>query len=143
MKASELAKAMADAGAPMEAILIALRAIEERDDAIEAKRAVERDRTKEYRKRRNLSDNEWAALTRMVVERDGWVCTYCDCDTSLPENGYAIDHVYPLAKGGSNDIDNLTMACRSCNSSKGDKILDDEWTRPNDQLTAWIKGHEK
>lgn len=91
-------------------------------------------RTRAYRARRNISDNEWAALTGLVIERDGWVCTYCDCDTSLEENGHAVDHVLALARGGTNDIDNLTMSCRSCNSSKQDKLIDDEWTRPNDDF---------
>ena len=127
----------------MEAILIAVRALEDQQAEIERRRAVERERTKEYRRRRDLTDNEWAALTRMVIKRDGWVCAYCDCNTSLPENGHAIDHVYPLAKGGGNDIDNLVMACRSCNCSKGDKILDDEWTPPNDQFQAWLRKDEK
>lgn len=33
----------------------------------------------------------------------------------------ATDHVKPLAKGGSNWAANLRPACRSCNSSKGDR----------------------
>ena len=107
---------------------------------LEKRSASERSRVRAYRKRRNLSDNEWAALTRMVIDRDGWECTYCDCDTSLEENGYAIDHVLPLAQGGGNDIDNLTMCCRSCNSSKGDRILDDEWTPPNCDFERWKRG---
>ena len=49
MRPSELAQAMSDAGAPMAAILIALRAIEERDEQIEAKRTVERERKRRQR----------------------------------------------------------------------------------------------
>ncbi len=94
-------------------------------------------RTRAYRQRRSITDKEWAALTREVIERDGWVCSYCDCDTSNPTNGYAIDHVFPLSRGGGNELENLTMSCRSCNSSKGDKILDDEWSPPNDAFAIW------
>lgn len=44
-------QAMSEAGAPMEAILIAVRALEERDAEVDAKRAVERDRKRRQRQR--------------------------------------------------------------------------------------------
>ena len=44
-------QAMSDAGAPMDAILIAVRALEERDAEIDAKRAIERDRKRRQRQR--------------------------------------------------------------------------------------------
>jgi hypothetical protein len=56
MKVSELMQAMADAGAPMSAILIAVQALEERDEALAVKRAVERDRKR--RQRANAQDND-------------------------------------------------------------------------------------
>lgn len=39
---------------------------------------------------------------------------------------YHADHVVPLSRGGTNDIDNLVIACPSCNCSKQDK-LPHEW----------------
>lgn len=36
--------------------------------------------------------------------------------------GDTIDHVIPLSKGGTNDIENLRPACYDCNWQKGDKI---------------------
>ena len=38
----------------------------------------------------------------------------------------SIDHVVPLSRGGKHEIENLLPACRSCNSSKGAKLLE-EW----------------
>lgn len=35
-----------------------------------------------------------------------------------------LDHVTPLAKGGTNTIDNAQPLCQPCNSSKGAKIID-------------------
>lgn len=74
-----------------------------------------------YRQRLGLSQTAWRALRQEVFERDGWQCTYCG---SVEDP--TIDHIVPLIRGGTNDMDNLTPACRSCNSSKGDKLLN-EW----------------
>ena len=56
-----------------------------------------------------------------VWERDGEVCTYCGSTEDL-----TLDHVVPLSRGGTHALANLRVACRSCNSSKGAKELD-EW----------------
>jgi 5-methylcytosine-specific restriction endonuclease McrA len=45
-------------------------------------------------------------------------CVYCGQPKPLGP-----DHVIPLARGGSNSIDNIVPACRSCNSSKGVKTF--------------------
>jgi hypothetical protein len=36
-----------------------------------------------------------------------------------------IDHITPVSKGGTNDIENLATACRDCNSGKSDRRLSD------------------
>lgn len=42
------------------------------------------------------------------------------CKTAL--NGkYHVDHIWPLAKGGSNESRNICLACPPCNLSKRDK----------------------
>lgn len=51
----------------------------------------------------------------VIVARDP--CAYCG------DAGGTIDHIMPLAYGGSNDWENLTGACLSCNSRKSDKLL--------------------
>lgn len=48
-------------------------------------------------------------------------CEYCKSTKNL-----SIDHIIPIIKGGSNSVLNVTVACRSCNSSKNDKLLQ-EW----------------
>lgn len=75
------------------------------------------------RSRRNMPDAEWRALRQLVFERDGYLCRYCDSSEDL-----TCDHVVPLVRGGTNDIENLATACRPCNSSKGDKLLE-EWRK--------------
>lgn len=50
-------------------------------------------------------------------------CAYCGC--SLGDD-YHVDHVIPLSRGGSDDFDNLALACPHCNASKNDRLLS-EW----------------
>ena len=63
-----------------------------------------------------------------VVQRDGGICQYCgktvQADLNLAVLGGAchIDHVVPLARGGTNDLKNLQLLCGDCNLWKGLKV---------------------
>jgi 5-methylcytosine-specific restriction endonuclease McrA len=48
-----------------------------------------------------------------AYERDGNRCRYCGSIERL-----SIDHVRPRVQGGSDDLENLAVACRPCNSRK-------------------------
>jgi 5-methylcytosine-specific restriction endonuclease McrA len=61
-----------------------------------------------------ISDRDW----RSMVARFRGRCAYCG---SLGE--MTRDHVIPLARGGRHAIGNILPACRSCNSSKRDRLL--------------------
>lgn len=57
-----------------------------------------------------------------VLRRDGFRCTYCG--RSAREGVVLhVDHVIPVAGGGSNDIENLVAACSGCNQGKGSSAL--------------------
>lgn len=53
-----------------------------------------------------------------LLNKWGRKCTYCSIE-SVP---LQVEHVIPKAKGGSNRISNLCLACDKCNKSKG--VLD-------------------
>lgn len=59
-------------------------------------------------------------VRQYVLERD---CHQCQsCGKTTQQSPMHIDHIIPLAKGGTNDISNLHTLCQRCNLSKGDRI---------------------
>lgn len=51
-----------------------------------------------------------------VFKRDGFVCQYCGAHP--PAAILHCDHIKPVAKGGTNDHENLVTACSDCNMGK-------------------------
>lgn len=47
-------------------------------------------------------------------------CAYCR--ELMPMAGLGIDHIIPYSKGGLHEPGNLTLCCNPCNSSKGNRI---------------------
>ena len=58
-----------------------------------------------------------AEMRAIVLERDQGTCQYCG------QAGTAVDHIEAVTRGGTGDAWNLTLACRSCNSSKSNKDI--------------------
>lgn len=56
-----------------------------------------------------------------VLERDGFKCCYCGATPDRAE--LRVDHIYPVAKGGTDHLDNLITACDPCNAGKSDRIM--------------------
>jgi len=54
-----------------------------------------------------------------VLKRDGYKCRICRKAGGELE----VDHIVPVSKGGTNDIDNLQTMCRACNRGKGTKLM--------------------
>jgi hypothetical protein len=61
-------------------------------------------------------------LSRAVRARAHARCQYCLMDESLQGATFHIEHVIPLCKGGGSDLENLVLACPSCNLHKASKI---------------------
>ncbi len=60
---------------------------------------------------------KWKQITSAVFKRDNYTCQYCGQVGGVLE----CDHKIPFSKGGSDELENLTTACRKCNRSKRDK----------------------
>ncbi|MCY4576453.1 MAG: HNH endonuclease signature motif containing protein [Chloroflexi bacterium] len=62
-----------------------------------------------------------------VLARQGNLCVYCLCDIRQGSlKGSELDHITPIARGGSHDVDNLQVICSLDNRSKG-AMLHDEY----------------
>ena len=64
------------------------------------------------KKRKYVSDE----IKEAVYERDNGACKSCGSKEQLQ-----YDHIIPFSKGGSDEIDNLQILCRSCNLTKSNK----------------------
>lgn len=53
-----------------------------------------------------------------VKQRAGGCCEYCFSQVAFCPDPFSIEHIVPRSKGGSNDLDNLAIACQGCNNSK-------------------------
>ena len=51
---------------------------------------------------------------------------------------WQLEHIYPKAKGGSNRISNLCLACPSCNQKKGSKNIEQFLAKKPDILKRII-----
>ncbi len=78
-------------------------------------------RQESYRVRR-LPAREWEPLRLKIFARDGFQCTYCGASDVPLE----CDHIVPTCRGGSHEESNLTTACKPCNASKRDRLIE-EW----------------
>jgi len=56
-----------------------------------------------------------------VFKRDGFVCRQCGDSPGVEK--LHIDHIIPVAAGGSNELSNLQVLCVDCNLAKSDKIV--------------------
>jgi len=65
-----------------------------------------------------------------IFRRDDYECQRCGSEYNL-----RVDHIKPIAKGGTNTQDNMQTLCEPCNSAKGDKTIC--YLDPNlDEVTA-------
>lgn len=90
-----------------------------------------------------LSISAKARFKRPLIQALGIIhgdqCYYCRIpvwmDVAGPDDPHwqrsaTIDHVVPLAEGGTNDLDNLVLACKWCNNHKG--------STPEDHFRKWL-----
>lgn len=81
---------------------------------------VKRKSTETYRRkveRQRVTEK----LRYQVMRRDGFRCQLCGA-TQADGVKLHVDHIIPISKGGTSDIDNLRTLCEICNRGKGDQL---------------------
>lgn len=105
--------------------------------------------TTERRPRSRSRKLKWI---RSLYIRDGRQCAYCgrpmmtiteleefdyEAGKRLPANFPTLDHVIPRSEGGKTVLDNLVIACATCNNKKGNKatyIAKQQWKTFSENL---------
>ena len=93
---------------------------------------TDRKREAGHRRRARLRNAYRAKVTpSKVYERDGYKCHLCGkrtkADAKVPHpQAPTLDHIVPLAQGGTHEPSNVATACFMCNSLKGDRNMNDQ-----------------
>jgi 5-methylcytosine-specific restriction endonuclease McrA len=71
-----------------------------------------------YRRKRTRITPTRDEIYAMWAEWDAWACVYCGAPWEH------VEHFWPLARSGTDDLSNLWPACALCNVTKADR---DPW----------------
>lgn len=102
-------------------------------------------RAADNRRKSNRSNNRSVSYSteELKIHLDKFNQQCCYCGTSLDlesRRSWCLDHFIPIAKGGSDCLNNLVPSCHHCNSSKQDR---DPWEwyqrHPEFKKSRWAK----
>ena len=108
-----------------------------------AKKAAKR-RYNAKRRAQKLTNGPYREIDPVVVcERDGWSCWICGISTPKHLRGThddqapEMDHIVPLAAGGTHTWGNVACCCRKCNINKGREIIHGPTPLPEQGYRLW------
>ncbi len=73
------------------------------------------------------------------IKENGSVC--CWCCKHLKREDITLEHLIPKSLGGSNAFENLYLACRHCNQSRGNHLLPPKYSVKSlgyQKLLEWL-----
>jgi len=77
------------------------------------------------KRNRLLNKKEYKILPKELYKVYNSSCWACGGIQNI-----SLDHIVPLSRGGAHSVGNMLSLCRSCNSSKGNRLLS-EWRYKN------------
>lgn len=81
---------------------------------------------------RRLTGRRWYAMRRQVIAEQKGRCAHCGC---VLVDAWALDHITPHSKGGSDDRENLQGLCPPCHDKKSAK--DRGWRKQAIGVDGW------
>ena len=92
-------------------------AVKSRAKVIEDKakqfKGIDKSNSKFYKSRR------WQRLRKVILARDS-ICQHCKAKGRYI-SANVVDHITPINKGGTNDLNNLQGLCSTCHNSKSSR----------------------
>ena len=76
--------------------------------------------------RRKISQTERA----FIQDRANGCCEYCKFPFDFSHDAFHVEHILPLTRNGSNELENLAFSCDGCNSLKWTHV---EWLDPDSE----------
>ncbi|MEA5503727.1 HNH endonuclease signature motif containing protein [Halotia wernerae UHCC 0503] len=58
------------------------------------------------------------ATKEIVRKRANYLCEYCHSPERISTTRFTVDHLIPKSIGGSDELNNLALACRRCNERR-------------------------
>lgn len=74
---------------------------------------------------KDIGRNPNGTVRSRIYSRDGFQCAYCRRDMTTDARARCVDHVIPLASGGTHFDFNLVTSCKPCNAKKGARNPDE------------------
>lgn len=74
-----------------------------------------------HNRSRRVPISQYNKVLNKLLHKYNFQCVACSSTDNL-----TIDHIMPVSKGGSDDLSNLQILCKSCNSKKGSRV---EWKK--------------
>ena len=76
----------------------------------------------------------WNKCRTAVLRRDRHICQLCDARA-----GVEVDHIIPIALGGTGDLDNLRTLCRACHAEETVRFRAEgpAYTARRRELSTW------
>ena len=108
------------------------RRLEEQRRREEEERRREEERRNRPR-RRAFSAKSSAAIREGLYKVQQGQCAICR--RRMAKGDFHIDHIVPVADGGSNEMQNLQLLCPRCNTSKG--------ARPNSEVRREVRQRQR
>lgn len=55
---------------------------------------------------------------QVASDKAGGICEYCRSRKDFSPDPFAVEHIYPCVRGGTDALDNLALSCHGCNGHK-------------------------